>query len=60
MSDTGGILPHDLRDLSSADLCAYAAGPELVTVGPAGTEVWLNASILRPPAARGEAFRIED
>ena len=47
----------DLRDLSSADLCAYAAGPTQVFVATngkvGGTPMTVAGSVFREPSPRG-------
>ena len=51
-NDLAATLPTDIRDLTSHDVCALAAGPVSVEVGRSGTYVELEGGLLEPPSLR--------
>lgn len=51
-NDLAATLPTDIRDLTSHDLCALAAGPVSVEVGRSGTQTSLHGGLLEPPSLR--------
>ena len=51
-NDLAATLPTDIRDLTSHDLCALAAGPVSVEVGRSGTQTTLGGGLLEAPSLR--------